>query len=311
MRFNPRARLDRSQVQVRRGGGGGRGGLPLPIPSSAGGKVGGGLGGIIVLIIILVLSGGLGGGGGGLPGSSGVDTTNVEGLTECKTGDDANASEECALVASVNSIQAFWSEALGQQSNRDYEPALSVFFTDSTNTGCGGATSAVGPFYCPIDKTVYLDTTFFDAMLEGQLGAKGGAFSQSYVMAHEYGHHIQNLLGTLGRVRTQRGPNSDAVRLELQADCYAGMWAKYATTVEDENGEVFILELTRDDYARAMDAAAAVGDDRIQEKTAGRVNPEQWTHGSSGARMMWFETGLRDGTLRACDTFATDELYPS
>lgn len=313
MRFNPRARLDTSQVEVRRGGGG-RSGMPLPIPSGLGGKAGGGIGGLIILLLVLFFSGAFGGGGGGgvgLPAGGGVDTAGIEGLPECKTGDDANKNQQCALVASVNSIQGYWTEAFPEQSGRQYDEAKTVFFSGSVNTGCGNATSAVGPFYCPVDQTIYLDTTFFDAMLEGELGAKGGPFSEAYVLAHEYGHHLQNLMGTMGRVRTQQGPNSDAVRLELQADCYAGMWAKHATTVPDENGEVYILELTRDDYARAMDAAAAVGDDRIQQKTAGRVNPEQWTHGSAGARMMWFETGLEQGSLKACDTFATNRLYPN
>jgi predicted metalloprotease len=148
-------------------------------------------------------------------------------------------------------------------------------------------------------------------MLEGQLGAKGGPFSEAYVLAHEYGHHVQDLLGTMGKVRTQQGANSDSVRLELQADCYAGMWAKFATTVEDENGEVFILDLTQDDIDRALDAAAAVGDDRIQQASSGRTNPETWTHGSAAARQYWFSKGLQDGTLESCDTFATDQLYPS
>jgi predicted metalloprotease len=148
-------------------------------------------------------------------------------------------------------------------------------------------------------------------MLQGQLGARGGPFSEAYVLAHEYGHHIPDELGTMGKVRTQQGPTSDSVRLELQADCYAGMWAKYATTTKDANGEVYIQDLTKDDYSRAIDAAQAVGDDRIQRQSSGRVNPDQWTHGSAAARQMWFETGLREGTLRGCDTFHTAHLYPN
>lgn len=300
MRFNPRARLDSSQVQVRRGGGRGGGGLPIPA-----GVGGGGVAGIVILVLVFVAVQVFGGSGGDpLP----VDSSQVEGL-DCETGDDANSSSQCALVANVNNIQAYWEEALADQAGLPYTEATSVFFTGNVQTGCGGATSEVGPFYCPVDKTIYLDTSFFDAMLEGQLGAEGGTFSEAYVMAHEYGHHVQNLLGTLGKVRTQKGPESDAVRLELQADCYAGMWAKNATTVEDENGEVFILDLTEDDIARALDAAAAVGDDRIQEKTSGRVNPEAWTHGSAAARMWWFQRGMTDGDLRSCDTFRATDLH--
>jgi predicted metalloprotease len=282
--------------------------MPLPIPSSTGGR--GGLGGVILLIIIFVVVQAVGGGGGGDGTSSGAgpDSSQVEGLA-CESGADANKDPQCALVANVNNIQAFWAEALPDQAGQDYRENQSVFFSGSVQTGCGGATSQVGPFYCPPDQTVYLDTTFFRAMLENDLGAKGGAFAEAYVMAHEYGHHVQNLLGTMGKVRTQKGPESDAVRLELQADCYAGMWAKYATEIEDANGEVFILDLTEDDITRAIDAAAAVGDDRIQQRSGGRVSPESWTHGSSAARMYWFKTGRAEGTLEACDTFAADDLH--
>ena len=282
--------------------------MPIPIPSSTGGR--GGLGGIVLLIIIFVIVQAVGGGGGGGGTSSGAgpDSSQVEGLS-CKSGADANKDEQCALVASINSIQAFWAEALPEQGDRAYKENQSVFFSGQVQTGCGNATAQVGPFYCPPDQTVYLDTTFFRDMLQGDLGAKGGSFAEAYVMAHEYGHHIQNLLGTMGKVRTQKGPESDAVRLELQADCYAGMWAKHATEVEDSQGEVFISELTDDDVARAIDAAAAVGDDRIQQRSGGRVSPESWTHGSAAARMYWFKTGRSEGTLRACDTFAADDLH--
>ena len=139
--------------------------------------------------------------------------------------------------------------------------------------GCGNATSAVGPFYCPVDKTIYLDTTFFEDVLEGQLGGQGGDFVEPYVLAHEYGHHIQNLLGTMGKVRTQQGPESDAVRLELQADCYAGMWAKGALSTTDAKGQKIFDEIPRSDIDEAIDAAKAVGDDRIQEASGGKVNP--------------------------------------
>ena len=145
-------------------------------------------------------------------------------------------------------------------------------------------------------------------MLQGQLGARGGPFSEAYVLAHEYGHHVQNILGLMGKVRTQQGANSDAVRLELQADCLAGVWTKYATEVPDTNGEPYILDLTNDDIARALDAARAVGDDRIQKRTSGRVNPDQWTHGSAEQRMRWFKTGMSTGTVQGCDTFGAGRL---
>jgi predicted metalloprotease len=268
----------------------------------------GGLGGVLLIVLIYLVVQALGGGGDDGTGGAAVDNGQVEGL-QCESGADANSDARCALVADVNSIQAFWADALPDQAGEQYSESVAVFFSGSTQTGCGGATSQVGPFYCPVDKMVYLDTTFFRDMLQGDLGAKGGPFSEAYVMAHEYGHHVQDLLGTMGKVRTQKGAESDAVRLELQADCYAGMWAKHATEVEDDNGEVFILDLTEDDVARAIDAAAAVGDDRIQQRSGGRVDPESWTHGSAAARMHWFRTGRAEGTLEACDTFSAQDLH--
>jgi predicted metalloprotease len=211
-------------------------------------------------------------------------------------------------MAMVNSIQSYWAQALPQQSNKQYVEADTVIFSDQVRTGCGNATSDVGPFYCPPDQHVYLDTTFFKDMLERQLGGKATDFTEAYVLAHEYGHHIQNLLGTMGRVRTQQGASSDAVRLELQADCYAGMWARHASEVQDADGQVFIENLTQQDVEEAIAAARAVGDDRIQQRTSGRVNPDSWTHGSAEERMRWFTTGREKGTLQACDTFSARRL---
>ena len=305
MRYNPKARLDTSQVQVRTGGGGG-GGFRLPSGGGGGGgmKVGGGIGGLIILVLVLVLQSQFGGGGGGQPGAA----PETASLDQCRDGSDAQQDRQCGIVADVNSIQSFWSGALPRQSDRDYREAVTNLFTGGVSTGCGNASSDVGPFYCPVDEGVYLDRAFFEDMLQGRLGAKGGAFAESYVLAHEYGHHVQNILGTMGRVRTQQGPSSDAVRLELQADCYAGMWAKHATEAPDADGRPYILELTDEDIARALDAARAVGDDRIQQRSGGRVDPDAWTHGSSEQRMRWFRTGMEQGSLQACDTFAAGRL---
>ena len=321
MRFNPRARLDRSQVQVRRGGGsrGGFGGLgsrgggfPLPM-----GRAGGGIGGLLVLVLVVFLSGGLDGllGSGGSTGAtarSASGAVSSDELTECETGEDANDNPDCGRLAVVNSIQSFWAETLPEQSGEQYVEADTVMFTGSVDTGCGGATSDVGPFYCPVrdDMQVYLDVTFFDDMLEGQLGATGGDFAEAYVLAHEYGHHVENLLGYMGRVRTQQGPESDAVRLELMADCLGGMWTKYATTAEDSAGEVLILDLDQQDISEAIDAAQAVGDDRIQQRGGGRVDSDRWTHGSAAAREYWFTIDYQEGTIEACDTWEADRLYP-
>ncbi|HYO39542.1 MAG TPA: neutral zinc metallopeptidase [Nocardioidaceae bacterium] len=303
MRYNPRARLDRSQVTNRRGGGrGGFGGGGFPM--GGGMRVGGGIGGLIILVLVLVLQSQMGGGTEPAP-QQGTGNASLE---QCEDGTDANQDQDCALIADVNSIQAFWAEELPRQGGVRYTPAQTNVFSGGTQTGCGNASSDTGPFYCPVDKGVYLDTTFFQDMLEGRLGARGGPFASSYVLAHEYGHHVQDLMGTMGRVRSQQGEDSDAVRLELQADCYAGMWTRSATTVPDADGVPYLVDLTQDDIDRALDAAAAVGDDRIQQRSSGRVDPESWTHGSAAQRQRWFSTGLERGTLEACDTFSAGRL---
>ena len=308
MRFNPKARIDQSQIENRGGGGPGGGlgggGMRLPIPSGGGGRIGVGTIVIIILFVVLTQCTGL-----DVPGTGGgTDTTGTTTTSECKTGADANASEDCAIDLVTNSVQNYWNQAYEQQVGQAYQDIKTVKFSGQTDSACGTASSALGPFYCPNDQRVYLDTSFMDDMLQGQLGAKGGPFALSYVIAHEYGHHVENLLGLLGKVRTQQGPKSDSVKIELMADCLAGMWAKSAQTTTDAKGNRIIEDLTQDDIARAIDAAQAVGDDRIQKRTSGRVNPEAWTHGSSEQRVHWFNVGLKEGTLDACNTFAPGAL---
>jgi uncharacterized protein len=292
VRFRRGAKLDPSQVSDLRGRGGGRGLA-----------VGGGGLGLIVLVVALLLGVDPTGGGGGSDPFSNLNDRTVTGQPagqalgeECRTGEDANEREDCRIVGFVNSLQRFWSETF-ERSNRQYRPARTVFFTDSVQTGCGFASSQVGPFYCPPDQNVFIDLEFFDE-LRTRFGASGGPFAQGYVIAHEYGHHVQNLLGTLDRVkRGETGPESAAVRSELQADCYAGVWAANAVATG------FLEELTQADINDGLDAAAAVGDDRIQEATQGQVNPERWTHGSSEQRRRWFSKGYETGKPAACDTF--------
>ncbi|WP_116451198.1 neutral zinc metallopeptidase [Blastococcus litoris] len=305
MRYREGGRLDTSSVQDRRGRGGGLGG-------GRGIAVGGGGLGLVGLIIVVVLQlagGGDGGTGAALGGLAGLgqgETADNSALEQaCDDSGDANTSVDCAVVADVDSIQDYWSATLGE----DYLPTSTVFFSGSTQTSCGGATSGSGPFYCPADQLVYIDLSFFD-QLQSQFGAEGGLFVNAYVIAHEYGHHVQNLLGTNRLVTPgETGPASGTVRLELQADCYAGTWANHAETVPDESGAPLIEEITQDDLDRALDAASRIGDDFIQENLgSGTVDQDAFTHGSSEQRQRWFTTGYETGDFRACDTFGTDDL---
>ena len=281
--YNRNKRLDPSQVQDVRGRRMG-GGAPIAIG-------GGGIGLLIMLAIVL-----LGGDPGVLTGGGSTsyldEGTSSDLAAECQTGADAERRDDCRLLLFVNSIQEYWTGAL-----RGYQPTVTQFFSQATQTACGNASSAVGPFYCPGDRKVYIDIGFFDE-LQQRFGARGGDLAEAYVLAHEYGHHVQNLTGTLSASQGGgSGPESGAVRVELQADCYAGVWARNAV----QTG--YIVELSDADIAAALDAAAAVGDDRIQESSGGRVNPERWTHGSSQQRQAWFNNGYRSGDPATCDTF--------
>lgn len=298
MEFNDKVRLDTSQVQDRRGqGGGGLSSLP-----GGGLTIGGGGLGILVLILALLFGANPFGGStstsaGQYSGLDGQTAGNGALAQKCQTGADANQYQDCRIVGDINSIQDYWTSEFAQ-SGQTYRPAQTVFFTNSTQTGCGPATTDIGPFYCPVDKNVYIDLGFFNE-LQTKFGANGGPFAQAYVLAHEYGHHIQDLEGILAQHQSQAtGPESQSVRVELQADCFAGVWASHAVATG------YIVNLTQSDIADALNAAAAVGDDRIQQEFQGRVNPENWTHGSAAQRQHWFTTGYQSGNPSSCDTFS-------
>ena len=270
--------------------GGGGGGLPIPIP---GGKAGGGIGGMIIAVVLFLLVSGVLGGGGGLSGLSGLGG----GGGAVEPGGTLNPQNDTDqfLAYVVSDIQDYWA-ATFSASGKDYPETKLVLFDGGTQSGCGPASSATGPFYCPADQKVYLDLGFFDE-LESRFGAQGGDFAIAYVVAHEFGHHIQTVLGISGEVQRlgQEDPsrrNDLSVRQELQADCLAETWAHSAAS-----------DLEAGDIEEALSAAAAVGDDRIQEATQGRTDPESWTHGSAEQRVAWFTTGYRSGNVNDCDTF--------
>jgi predicted metalloprotease len=309
MRYREGGSLDTSGVQDRRGRGGGFGGGGRGRGVAVGG---GGLGlvGLVIVVLIQVLGGGGDGVGGaslgglgGLAAGERADNSDLE--RACDDSGDANTSVDCAVVADIESIQDYWTQVLGDR----YVPTDTVFFSGQVQTSCGAASSGSGPFYCPADSHVYIDLSFFD-QLQSQFGAQGGLFVNAYVIAHEYAHHVQNLLGTNQQVTPgDAGPTSGTVRLELQADCYAGAWANHAETVPDDSGQPLIAEITQDDIDRALDAAGRIGDDFIQENLgSGQIDQDAFTHGSSDQRRQWFTTGYETGDPARCDTFSTDDL---
>jgi predicted metalloprotease len=281
--------LQRSQnVSDRRGGVGGM---------SRGATIGGGGGLIAVVVVILSVCMGGNSDVGSLLGVVGEQPVVTQpGAAQELEGVD---EEEAFIQAVLGTTEEHWNSVFSAAGREYQEPAL-VLFTSSTPSACGGATSAVGPHYCPLDQTIYVDLDFFDELVT-RFGATGGDFAQAYVIAHEVGHHVQNELDIMDQVQQlqQSNPadaNALSVNLELQADCLAGTWAHSIFVMED------VLE--PGDIEEALDAAAAVGDDRIQERFQGSVNPESWTHGSAEQRQQWFNTGYQSGDPSACDTFS-------
>lgn len=293
MTFNEGMQIDTSTTSSSGGGGGGGRGM----------AIGGGVGGLLIVLVALFL---------------GVDPGNVISqqpaapqssgpgfdLSKCKTGADANNIVQCRVVATGNSVDGVWQQLL-----KGYKRPKVQLFSGQVNTACGPATSDVGPFYCPVDQTAYFDTDFFQ-VLKDQFGSSGGPLAQEYVVAHEFGHHVQNLLGDIGRAQQgAQGAQGNGVRTELQADCYAGVWAHYAAiTKQQSTGVPYLEPLSDKDIADALSAASSVGDDRIQKQATGRINPEQWTHGSSAERQKWFTVGYQTGDPNKCDTFNATDL---
>jgi uncharacterized protein len=292
MTFNEGMQIDTSTASS--SGGMGGGGMAL----------GGGLGGLLIVVVALFLGVDPGSVISQQPANTREDVAPGFDLNVCRTGSDANKYVQCRVIATGNSVDAVWHQLM-----RNYTRPHMRLFSGSVNTGCGPATTAVGPFYCPVDQTAYFDTDFFQELVD-KFGSSGGPFAQEYVVAHEYGHHVQQLQGTLGRSQQgAQGAGGNGVRTELQADCYAGIWAHYASTVKQEStGVPYLQPLSDTDIQDALSAAASVGDDRIQKETTGRVNPESWTHGSAEQRQKWFTVGYQTGDPHQCDTFASTNL---
>lgn len=281
-----RGRRESGNIEdMRSQGGMGAGGFRLP-GGGGGGKLG--IVGTIVVVLVGLYFGVdpsvfLGGGAPQAP-TRAVDTSAPA------------AQQERAFVATVLADTEDTWRQIFQQMDRTYEEPKLVLFSGAVQSACGFAQSASGPFYCPGDRKVYLDTSFFDEL--GQRFGAPGDFAQAYVIAHEIGHHVQTLLGISQQVR--RGDNAMSVRLELQADCFAGVWAHHAQRSRDM--------LEAGDVEEALTAATAIGDDRLQKQSQGHVVPDAFTHGSSAQRVRWFRQGMQAGTLDACDTFNARDL---
>ena len=262
---------------------------------------GGGLGTLVLLALFFLLGGG-GGGPAPAPQNQGQGQHSGQGsegfdLAQCQREGAVNEIAECRAAATADSLNKIWSGVLPEQANVDYSMPSMQMFKNDVQTGGGFATADTGPFYCPRDKTIYLDVSFYDQL--EQLGGSDGSLSQMYVVAHEWGHHIQNLEGTLGLSDYNNpGEDSAAVAIELQADCYAGVWASRA----DKGDDAMLEPITEEQVKQAVQTARAIGDDHIQEQSGREVNPDAWTHGSSEQRQKLFLAGYQSGSLAKCDT---------
>lgn len=295
MSFNDNVTLDTSGVNRQVGG-------------HRGLKIGGGVSGfgIAAAILYFALTGNINpsllslgsDGGAGVQQGKTVDIA-----AQCQTGADANTDPYCRMVAGKNSLDTFWSKGLPAETDTTYQPAGLTLYDGATSTACGTGTSDMGPFYCPGDGTVYMDVTFFDKLQS--MGAENTSLAQLYILAHEWGHHIQNQLGILSQMnRDDLGPNGDMVRSELQADCLAGAWINNASsTIDADTGQAYLKRPTQEELSSALAAASAVGDDTIYENAGMKANPDNFSHGSAEKRMQWLNTGIQGGTIAACNTW--------
>jgi hypothetical protein len=261
-----------------------------------------GLGALAVLLLGLFTGGDFSGILGPLAGGGGSGEESE--IANCETGADANQNDDCRLAAASLNLDQYWANNI-----EGYRQPQLIIVDGSTQSACGTASNQTGPFYCPPEETVYVDPTFF-ALLREQFDASAGPLAQLYVLAHEYGHHVQQIGGIMDAYPNNgSGPDSNGVRTELQADCFAGAWVAAAGEQVDEQGVPFLQTPTPEQVRDALDAAASVGDDHIQRESGAPVNPEAWTHGSSEQRQRWFQVGY-EGGYQACDTFGVrgDEL---
>jgi hypothetical protein len=296
MTFNPDADLSKNTTRRR--------GRNTAI--AGGGAVG--VLGIIALIAGPLLGIDLSGlfGGGAAPGG-GSEPAGGSVIENCKTGSDANADVDCRMAGAQLALDEYWGANV-----ENYSAPQLIVVDGATNTACGTASNAVGPFYCPPDQTVYIDPTFFQLMQQ-QFGASAGNLAQLYIVGHEWGHHIQYITGVMDAYPNNgTGPDSNGVRVELQADCYAGAWIGRISEQEDDNGVPYLQPTTEEQRVDALNAAFTVGDDNIQEQSSGTVNPESFTHGTSEQRQRWFAEGYENG-LGVCEqplTLPGDQLDP-
>ncbi|TWS24938.1 hypothetical protein FK268_06770 [Tsukamurella sputi] len=293
MTFRDDSSIDNSLASAGGGGGLGRGMM----------IGGGGIGTVVIGLIIYFLTGSTGGApqqpsqqGAGQGISAGQEQVNRD-IAACKTGADANKNTTCRIVATSNSLDKVWATLV-----RGYKkPAgLKIMPSDaaSINTGCGVADAGTGPFYCPADNVAVFQLDFMDRVIK-KMGGSNAAFSQEYIVAHEWGHHIQTLLGDINKAQQGKGAQGGSVRVELQADCYAGVWASKA----DKGDGAMLKPLTQEDINGAIQSAQAIGDDTIQRNAGRNVNPESFSHGTSEQRVRWFTQGYKSGAPSQCNTF--------